>query len=175
MDLMQLLPSVYDDNLTMQELQGILSDKMIVLNEDMERMIDQCFIDTVSDLISRYENLYGLTVDILKPLAARRERIKAKAKGIGTVTKRMLEDVAASYANGEVEVIEHPVTNNFIVKFVGIKGIPANMSDLTLTIEEIKPAHLSFSFEYTYNIWNSVKDMTWQEATAYSWEQLRTR
>jgi hypothetical protein len=49
------------------------------------------------------------------------------------------------------------------------------MADLTLTIEEIKPAHLAFTFEYTYNSWNDISSMTWNEAGAHTWNQLRVR
>ena len=91
------------------------------------------------------------------------------------ITKQMIENVAKSYSNGEVEVIENIADYSFKVKFVGSKGIPDNMADLTLTINEIKPAHLSFCFEYTYNTWNDIADMTWDEASVYTWEQLRVR
>ncbi len=175
MDLMNYLPPVYDKNNTMKELQGILSDEINTLVADFDNTIDQCFVSTATDLLSRYEKIYGLTVDVTKSDTFRRERIKARAKGVGTVTKKMLEDVAFSYSNGEVEVIENFEDYSFIVKFVGVKGIPVNMADLTLTIEEIKPAHLAFTFEYTYNTWSDIAHMTWQQAGAYTWNQLRVR
>ena len=168
MDLIELLSPVYNENLTMQELQGILSNKVTDLSSNFDKTINQCFIDTATELLSRYEKIYGLSVDVSKTNQFRRERIKARAKGVGTITKKMLEDVAASYSNGEVEVIENPADYSFIVKFIGTKGIPANMADLTLTIEEIKPAHLAFTFEYTY--------LTWQEFDNYNktWDEWDT-
>lgn len=175
MDLMGLLPPIYEENKSMNELQGILSTKVNKLAQDLDTVIDQCFIDTATDLLSRYEKIYGLTVDVTKSNQFRRERIKARAKGIGTVTKKMLEDVAASYSNGEVEVLENFEDYSFIVKFIGTKGIPNNMTDLQLTIEEIKPAHLSFTFEYTFNTWNDITHLTWDEASAFTWEGLRAR
>ena len=87
----------------------------------------------------------------------------------------MIENAAKSYSNGEVQVIENAADYSFKVKFVGTKGIPANIADLTLTINEIKPAHLAFTFEYTYNTWNDIAGMTWGGASAYTWEQLRVR
>lgn len=175
MNLMSLLPSVYDKNDTMKELQEILSSKINSLASNFDKTIDQCFVSTATDLLSRYEKVYGLSVDVSKSNEFRRERIKARAKGVGTVTKQMLKDVATSYSNGEVEVIENYEDCSFIVKFVGVKGIPANMADLTITIEEIKPAHLAFTFEYTYNTWNDISHMTWDEASAHTWDQLRVR
>lgn len=175
MDLMTLLPEYYKGNKTMEELQGILSAGINNLASKLDTTIDECFVNTAVALLSRYEKIYGIQVDVSKSNEFRRERIKAKIRGTGTVTKRMIENVAKSYRNGEVEVIENVADYSFKVKFVGTKGIPSNMADLTLTINEIKPAHLAFSFEYTYNTWNDVAGMTWSEASAYTWEQLRVR
>lgn len=165
MDLMDLLPDYYKGNQTMEELQNILSADVDRLASGLNETIDQCFIDTATSLLSRHESIYGLQVDVGKSDGFRRERIKAKIRGIGTVTKEMVKDVAASYSNGEVEVIEDTANYRFIIKFVGVKGIPANMADLIITINEIKPAHLAFEFEYTYITWNEFDsyNKTWAE------------
>lgn len=175
MNLMDMLPDYYKSNLTMEELQDILSTDMDNLATAFDKTINQCFVNTATDLLSRYEKIFGLQVDVSKSDEFRRERIRAKIRGTGTVTKQMIKDVASSYSNGEVEVIEDPANYSFKIKFVGTKGIPANMTDLTLTIQEIKPAHLAFEFEFTYNTWKDVEDMTWSEASIYTWNELRVR
>lgn len=175
MELIDLLPDYYRDNRTMEELQRILSADINKLVSNFKETIDQCFVNTATSLLSRYEKIYGIQIDVSKSDEFRRERIRAKIRGVGTVTRKMIEETARSYSNGEVEVIEYPDEYRFVVKFVGSKGIPANMADLTLTIEEIKPAHLAFEFEYTYNTWNDVAHMTWDEASVFTWDQLRTR
>lgn len=175
MDLMALLPHLYDDNQTMKSLQNMLSAEINEIANSFNETIDQCFVNTATDLLSRYEKIYGIKVDVNKPNDFRRERIIAKARGTGTVTKKMLEEVASSYSNGEVEVIENYEDYSFIVKFVGTKGLPPNMADLKLTIEEIKPAHLQYTFEYTYTTWKEIGHITWREASTYTWNQLRVR
>lgn len=176
MSLMELLPPYYNGNKTMEELQGILTDKINALANDLNETIDECFVNTASALLSRYEKIYGLQVDVSKSDEFRRERIRAKIRGIGTVTKQMIVDTAASYSNGEVEVIEDPANYKFTIKFVGVRGIPANMADLTLTINEIKPAHLAFEFEYTWIIWDEFDgyNKTWDEwdALNLTWDEF---
>ena len=125
-------------------------------------------------LLSRYENLLGLTIDVTKENDYRRERIYAKLAGTGTTTKEMIESVSKSYSNGEVEVIEDNANSRFVIRFVGTLGIPGNMADLKLTIEEIKPAHLAVEYEYIYNTWSDISALTWQQATSYTWEKIRT-
>lgn len=172
MDLMTLLPPVYENNRTMKELQRILSTKINELASGFSKTIDQCFVGTATDLLSRYEKIYGLTVNETVTDNLRRERIKAKVRGVGTVTKQMIIDTAKSYSNGEVEVIEDTANYSFIVKFIGTLGIPANIADLTITINEIKPAHLAFTLEYTYKTWAQVSGSLWGDASAKTWYQL---
>lgn len=175
MNLMEHLPDYYVNNQTMETLQGLLSNHINKLAENFNTTIDQCFVNTATELLSRYEKIYGLEVDVTKNHEFRRERIRGKIRGTGTVTKQMIAQVAKSYSNGEVEVIEDNENSSFLVKFVGTKGIPANIADLRLTIEEIKPAHLRFEFEYTYNTWSNVKHMTWEQAALLTWEEIRER
>lgn len=174
MELIKLLPDYYDKNVTMQTLQEILSRVTDELDEQLSSTISECFIATASELLSRYEQVFGLGVDISKSDAFRRERICAKISGTGTTTKEMVKSVARSYSNGEVEIIEDNDHYCFVVRFVGTLGIPGNMADLKLTIEEIKPAHLAVEYEYIYNTWNDVSVLTWEQAAAYTWEEIRT-
>lgn len=173
MNLIDLLPPLYDGNATMQELQGILTNKVKSMILDTGVTIDECFITTASALLSRYEKIYGLTVDVSKSDDMRREILKAKIAGIGTVTKQMLIDTAASYSNGAVEIIEKPEDYSFIVKFTGTLGIPRNMAGLMDTINEIKPAHLAFSFEYTYRTHGMLTGYTHAQLAAYTHETIR--
>ena len=110
-------------------------------------------------------------MDVSKPDDFRQERIRAKISGVGTTTKEMVKNVASSYSNGEVEVIEDAAHYRFVIRFVGILGIPGNMADLKLTIEEIKPAHLVVEYEYIYNVWSDVEMLTWEQAVARTWKR----
>lgn len=173
MDLITLLPDYYRENLTMEELQSILSADINALANKFDETIDQCFVNTATSLLSRYEKIYGIQIAVNKSNEFRRERIRAKIRGIGTVTKQMIKEVAASYSNGEVEIIEDSANYRFIIKFIGTLGIPANINDLVITIEEIKPAHLAYTFEYTYRTHQMLNAYTHEALSAYPHETLR--
>ncbi|QEY33741.1 DUF2313 domain-containing protein [Caproiciproducens galactitolivorans] len=178
MNLMDYLPPIYDGNATMQELQDILTDKINTMISYTGATVDECFINTASKLLNRYEKIYGCTVDVTKSDTARREILKAKIRGIGTITKQLIIDTAASYSNGTVEVIEKPTDYSFVVKFTGTLGIPKNMAGLTETINQIKPAHLAYSFIYTFITWDKVEaySHTWDEwdALGLTWDAFET-
>lgn len=173
MELINFLPDYYRGNQTMEELQRILSADINRLSNGFNETIDQCFINTATSLLSRYERIYGIQVDVNKSDEFRRERIRAKIRGVGTVTKQMIEATARSYSNGEVEVIEDPANYSFKIRFVGTKGLPPNMADLTLTIEEIKPAHLTYTFEYVYRTHAELIGYTHGQLSIYTHAELR--
>lgn len=77
------------------------------------------------------------------------------------------------FFRGDVEVVEVPGAYSFEVRFVGTLGIPANMAGLIQIMEEIKPAHLDYSFVYSYTWWDSLKSLTWNGAHSKTWNELR--
>ncbi|MGF7145981.1 uncharacterized protein YmfQ (DUF2313 family) [Anaerotaenia torta] len=173
MNLMELLPPVYEGNATMQELQKLLSDGVNALTDGINDVVNESCVGTASKQLSRYEKIFGIKTDINKSDAFRRERILAKIRGIGTATKTMMEQTARAYSGGEVKIIEHPESNSFVVKFIGTLGIPENMEDLTVTMEEIKPAHLSFTYEYVYNPHSQLARLTHAQLSSRTYYQIR--
>lgn len=178
-DLMKYLPQYLHSDSIMKVLQNeVLSRELGRLNFHMKSMLQQCFIDTATKEASGlklWEQFLGIPVDENKPEDYRKSVIKAKVRGTGTVTKKMINQVASAYSNCEVEIIEKPEAHKFIIKFIGGKGIPPNMLDLTKTIEEIKPAHLNFEYEYTYCIWDwcKVYNYTWNDMKANTWDKAK--
>lgn len=169
MALINLLPESYSKSPQVVEIQGGFDNSIQSFNAVKESLFNQLFVEDATWGLTEWEKALNIKTDITKSYEFRRERIKAKLRGAGTTTKSMIRQVATAYSNGEVEVIENPGNYSFTVKFVGTKGIPANMADLTLTIEEIKPAHLTFLFEY---VW-----LTWDEFDGYNktfdkWDEL---
>ena len=174
MDLMTLLPDYYDKNETMQRLQEILSAETETLDTKQDTAMTEFFISTASTLLSRYEKIYGISVDTSKTANVRRDKIKAKLIGAGTTTKQVVQEIAENYTGGSVEIIEDNANSKFTIKFTGTLGVPDNLYDINVTVEEVKPAHLEVSYEYTYNTWSNLNKLTWGQAAAHTWEGIRT-
>ncbi|MDA3730079.1 YmfQ family protein [Niameybacter massiliensis] len=172
-DLMKYLPTYWHEIEQMKVLQEILGMNLAEVIAFKQDLFNQMFIETATWGLSRWEKILGLPTEIEKNYEFRRERIKSKIRGSGTTTKQMIVNLASAFSNGEVEVIEYPNEYRFVVKFVGIKGVPANMKDLTSAIEEVKPAHLAFTFEYTYNYWNNLKAYTWSALSIHTWDKVK--
>lgn len=118
--------------------------------------------------------MLGVATNMSLTYEQRREILMAKLRGQGTTTRKMIEDTAVSFSGGEVKVIEDNPNHLFIIQFIGIKGIPRNMQAFVSMLEDIKPAHLAYRFEYRYTIWNEVRPYIWNHLTTITWDDVKT-
>lgn len=173
-DLMKYLPWYYQNSEVMRTIQNANSLEVGKLKYSIDDSVNQLFVDTATWGLDRLEKIFNIETDINKSYEDRREVLKAKLRGSGTVTKQMIKNVAQAFSGGEVEVIEDNANYNFIIRFIGIRGIPKNMQGLIDAIEDIKPAHLGYSFSYTYTTWDFIKNkLTWNQAKEKSWGELK--
>ncbi|SET55294.1 hypothetical protein SAMN05660297_02737 [Natronincola peptidivorans] len=140
--------------------------------EDVKKQLD---IDTATWGLVIYEKDLKIETDLSKPLDERRSVIKSKERGSGKIDAALIQIVAEAYSNGEVIV---NFNGTIIVKFIGTRGVPPNLDDLAAEIENIKPAHLSFEFEFTYLTWNEFDNYnkTWNQwdELNLTWDELET-
>lgn len=174
-NLMEYLPPYYGNSKVMKNIQSVIAKEVGTQKYASGDVLKQFFVDTATWGLDLWEEELGLEVDKSKTNEVRREVLKAKLRGTGTVTKEMLKNTCLAYTNAEVAITEDYANYQFIIKFVGVKGIPPNMEGLIQTIDEIKPAHLGYEFQYTYTVWQMLTDkgLTWQQAQTKTWDELR--
>lgn len=152
MQLFDYLPQLlYGGSAEVKTIEDALEDVLAILRSDVQSGQAQLFVNTASaGGLALWEGMLGLPVAAEKNVNYRRSRILSKLRGAGTTTVELIENVASSFANGEVEVTEHNSEYYFDIKFIGTKGIPPNLEDLKAAIEEIKPAHLGVTYTIVY-------------------------
>ena len=171
-DLMKYLPPWYCNSEIMIEIQNSIAKEIGLVRYNQQDLLKQFYVDTATwGLSTIWEKPLAIETDLNKSYEDRREIIKAKLRGSGTVTKAMMKNVAQAFSGGEVDILENFSDYSFIVQFIGIKGIPKNMQGLIDMIETIKPAHLGYSFKYTYTVWNFLSKLTWQNNK--TWDDLK--
>jgi hypothetical protein len=172
-NLMKYLPAYYEANKTMNNIENYIAVEIGRVKFNAQDLLNQLYVDTATWGLSTWEENLGINTDLIQSYEARREVIEAKLRGSGTVTKELLKDVSEAFSGGEVEIIENFSDYSFRVNFIGVKGIPKNMVGLIDSIEDIKPAHLGYSFKYTYTVWNFIEELTWQEVNSKKWDDLK--
>lgn len=150
MTLLEHMPEEYRDAPEVRVVEEALEAQAAALRAAREDLFRQLDVDRATWGLELWERAYGLAVDVAKPLEQRRERIIAKIRGTGSVTAAMLQNVAESYTNGEVEVIERPGEYGLELRFISVLGTPPNIEDLSAALVEICPAHLAFRYRYRY-------------------------
>jgi len=173
-DLMKYLPSYYDKSEIMKAIQDAYSTEFGYVYFFLQDFLNQFLTpETATRGLSFWEEQLGLKTDISKSYEERREIIMSRLRGIGTIGREVIKRAAEAFSGGDIDVIEYPAEHRFIVKFVGTLGVPKNMASFIEMIEDLKPAHLIYSFEYTYTWWNMLKEITWAQAGMGTWNDLR--
>ena len=173
-DLLEYLPSFYHNSDVIKSFMESNSIEVDTLKAYIEDLIKNLYVKTATWGLDLFEEELGLTTDKSISYEERRERILAKKRGNGTTTKKMLKNTAEAFSGGEVEIIENFEDYSFIVKFVGVLGIPKNLTLFKNMIEEIKPAHLNYELAFTYTVWNMImsKKSIWSDFSNKTWVDL---
>ncbi len=92
-----------------------------------------------------------------RDLATRRSRVRVKLLGVDVTTVALVRSSAEIYSGQKAQVMEYPDQFRLEISFVDFPGIPPNMRDLTTSLREIMPAHLHWSYLFSYDTDNTLK------------------
>lgn len=171
--LLSYQPDYYKNSEVMENINTVNSKELNMLNDNINTTGNQMFVDTATTALSRWEKVLALQIANNYNTDYRRIRIITKLKGQGTTTLAMIKNLASSFNNGEIDVIEDNANYAFLIKFISIRGIPNNIEDLKNAIEEIKPAHLSVKFLFNFNTHFMLNQYKHYELTHYTHKQLK--
>lgn len=171
--LIDYFPAYYRASPEMRDLQQAMEPELEALRDYQADIAAQLCPETATWGLSVWEAALGIPVDDEKDREYRRSRVRSKLRGSGVTTAAMIRNTAESFSNGAVTVTELPEQSRLAIRFVGTKGIPPNMDDLTQTLREILPAHLAWVYEFIFNTWAAAGALTWAQAGALTWDQLK--
>lgn len=158
-ELINYLPPHIAADEEMQFIQEALTFEMRKCWDTWYSMLQQIFPQTATWALPLWEAAYGIKSDFSLTTSQRREKVIAKIRSAKTATKELIRNVAAAWVNGDVEVIERSAEYAFIIKFISQFGMPDDMEGLRNAINEVKPAHLSVSYERRYLLIKEVHAM----------------
>lgn len=172
-DLLNHLPEILKDIRELRTILNIQGQEIGLLKWDIEDLFKQFFVLEATWGLTNWEKDLGIKLDYSQTNERRREIIIAKIRGTGTVNKKLVKLAAEAFSGGEVDIVEYPNEYRFEVKFIGVKGIPANIPAFLKMLDEIKPAHLTYTIKYTYTVWNNLKNINWYQAGLKTWNGLK--
>nr|DAK99056.1 MAG TPA: tail protein [Caudoviricetes sp.] len=175
MNLMSLLPQDYLRSPAMVELQKAIEWAGTEMEVDIDDLCNQLFLGTATWGLSLWEKMFDVKTDLSKSYEFRRAAVRAKMMGTGTTTVELIKNVAESFLGGEVRVVEQNSAYKFQIIMETIIGIPPNVEDLKRSIEEIKPAHLTFEIIFKYNTNKDLCRYTHGQLSQYRHWELKER
>lgn len=173
MNLLDMLPPFYHNSTFVKACMSSQNVERNFIKESIEDLVNNLYVDTATWGLDYFEEELGLKTDKSKTYEERRERIKAKKRGNGTTTIKMIKDTALAFDCGEVEITEMYNDYAFKLKFVSEKGRPKNIEDFKSAIDEIKPAHLAYILEFMFNTHQQLKPKTHQELSQFTHQEIR--
>lgn len=144
------------------EAQGTELDEVL---EAIDGALDQFFVRNADDYgLDRWEDELALPRIPSLTIVERQDRIVSRLRGFGTATLELVEAVANSYQNGEVDVDDlttDPTLADYTVRvtFVSETGIPTNLADLQAAIDSVVPAHLVVEYVFNYLTMGDMTDL----------------
>lgn len=174
-DIARYAPPFFRDVRELAQIYRAEGYELGLLQYYLDDLAKQAFVSTATWGLVYWEEQYGIATNLTLDYEDRREILYAKMRGQGTTTIAMIKQTAEAFSGGEVDVIEDNPNHFFIVCFVGVKGIPRNMQAFINMLEDIKPAHLAYRFEYRYTVWNNLLGDTWDGLGGLTWSGLRVR
>jgi len=149
-EMFSYLPGYYESSRVMQSDMDAKGSELDEFYKALDETLDQFFVRTATWGLDRWEQELGLTTELAKPIEQRRALVESKLRGAGQFSGRLVKNVAEAYDGGTVDVSFQPAEWSFTIKFVDTIGVPPNLDDLKMVIEEIKPAHLKVEYEFSY-------------------------
>lgn len=170
-------PLLYPNYLSISNLFSKLleseNDELSKIDNLMSSLLDEITPNRANTWLSDWEELLAIENPEGQTTDERQATIVSKLRSSGTLTRKRLKEIALSFKNGEVEFIEDIANFSFVVKFTSTLGKPPNFNDFMKAVEETVPAHLSVTYEFTYNTYGLLKKYKHIEMENYTHQQLR--
>lgn len=173
-DLAQYAPEFLAEIRELKEIYWTEGFEVARLEDDIKDAFAQTSISTATWGLLRWEEIFGIETNLQLSYEQRREALYIKKNSHGTATPRFIREGVESLCGGEARVIEYNGEYRFVVRFIGIKGIPRNMGSIINFLETVKPAHLAYSFEYRYTTWDEITNLTWGGVSVHTWDEIAT-
>lgn len=167
--MIERLPSYYKKSTVVKDLYAVIQKILDKTTEDISVEDLRLFITTTSDFVL-HEKDVGLS-EIAVDNETKRARVLARLQGNNLLTKAELERLILIYDKTGCTITEDFANYTVIITFSGHKGIPYNFEQIKMAIDEVKPAHIRFEYDFLINTWGEcrTKFRTWGICSGLTW------
>lgn len=171
--LRKLIPERYLTSPEICEIVDAIQPELDSIQDAIDDVLAQLMLDTATWGLSLWESDYGMESNASQTLTERRDHVRSKLRGAGTMSCEALERIAAGFVAGQTDITEIPRQYLLQVSFVGQYGVPSNIDDLKSILAAMRPAHLAIEYIIQYHLWKDYAGHTWGSKSAMTWAQAR--
>jgi len=171
-DMRDYLPRYYDDFKDVMVAIQAEANEFTRIQAKLRELLDQFYVESATFGLDRWETLVGIEHIPQRSEISRQHFIEAKLRGAGTTTLAILNDIVNAFYG--FETTELPSENAVNFKLVSRRGIPKNLEDIQVAVNDVIPAHIEPRYEFTYLPWSELESsgMRWSDAGNYTREAL---
>lgn len=163
------LPRYYGESKIVNGLLDVESVEFDMLQQSVQDVLNQFFISTATWGLDRWEKLAGIPTIRTNSYEQRRQVLQARLRGVGTVRVELIQNLAAAYSNGNVEVNEGGIHDkNKIPEFTSTDWI-GTPKTITLT-DETDDYRANFKVSAVGDTWYC--DIAVQSSSTYCFSSL---
>lgn len=160
MSMIDGLPSYYRKSQVVKDLYNAIQSGLEKFEGDMDTKASNLFVLTASDL-SLHEKDVGLISDPSFHEETRRAQVLARLQGCKLLTIKELKSIVTLFEKTGCNIKEDFENYAVTICFDKCGGAPRNFKQLKAAIDELKPAHLNFQYDFSTdvetNIYTGVK------------------
>jgi len=166
------LPKYYDDLTDVMRMVETQANEVTRIQAKLNELLDQFYVNSATNGLDRWENVTDIEKIAQRSVDSRRNFINAKLRGVGTVTKELINEIVDAFYHAKVE--EAPSELTMKITLLGKRGIPKNLEDIDRAVNDVIPAHVGTDYLFTYLTWAEVTEaaLVWSEANAYTLKGL---
>lgn len=168
--MIEKLPYYYRKSQLVKDIYKVVQTAIDNVKADISAEDLRLFIATTDDFTA-HEKDVGLS-EITADNETKRSRVMARLQGNNLLTKAELENLIRIYDKTGCTITEDFANYTVTILFNGRTGKPYNLAEIQTAIDEVKPAHLRFEYEFQKNTWNDIRRKlgTWGNAKAFTWD-----
>jgi len=106
-----------------------------------------------------WEKLFNMSNPELSP-QSRRELLKMRCRGAGTLTTELIRILVESFENGEARVTDHPRDSTVEIRFISTIGTPPNIDAIREALDDYLHAYYDVMFTLRYLLVKEVEQKT---------------
>ncbi|MBZ9633200.1 putative phage tail protein [Clostridium sp. FP1] len=177
-NLIQNMHEIFRDDLWLLEIFKSGGIELDTIKSAMVELEKQYNFKTISlEFLPYYERVLGIKTNPLNSIEDRRSYIEAKWKSDSKCDLASIKAVCKSWKGGHVAV--DFINGKIQLRFIDVGGVPTDLQGLLELVDDIKPAHLPFSYIFIYLYWDLFEswNFNWNglESKNLTWDLLEVK